>query len=389
MKRAVVILLTVLCCVCMVGCQDIANSNQRKLNEIQDQLNEGFQEPVNTPAPLETTPPPASSTQNAQEQPQEGNGLFGLFQGEQETAPVYRYRMAFVQASNRTEWQDWYRANTNTIEAAAGENEIYLDSRDALNSVALQASAIQQLAMQSEPKFDVVVFAPLRSEARYWDEPLGEIRKTGVYSIVINRPIDSGESLYDAYVGPNFVEQGEAAATWLIDNLVGEEGEKNILVLCGNEDDTLMKTRQDSFEKAIIATPQLKVWQKVYGNDTAIGGKEELEKLLQDENNKIDIVFAHNDEMAIGAIEAINTIEGLESGKDIIVISVGASKAALDAILTGTLNASFESSADVGALVVDVADKLVDNKPVSKHNYLETRTFDINNVKNVYSDRLY
>ena len=114
-----------------------------------------------------------------------------------------------------------------------------------------------------------------------------------------------------------------------------------------------------------------------------------MEAILQEEGAKIYVIFAHTDELAIGAIEAINATESLKSGEDVLVISVGGSKAALDAILTGSLNASVENSAAVGDLVVDVGDNLVAGQAVPNENYLETRVFDIQNVKDGYSDRLY
>lgn len=390
MKRVLAVLLTIFFVVSFAGCQQLANDNARKLNEIQDILTDNaYGREVERPAVTPATAKPAQTSASNSVGNEKRQGIFSFLNALQPTEtkePEYRYHMAFLQSSNRTEWKEWYRANTNTIQAEAGKGGIYLDSRDSLNSMFLQTTAIVQLATQANPKFDVIAVSPLRSEAEYWNEALGEVKKSGAYSIVVNRPIYSDETLYDAYVGPNVVEQGQTAAQWIAEAV--NQGEKNIVVLCGNEGDSVVRERQAAFERSLAETPELKIYRKEYGNDTALGGQESLAKLLED-GAKIDVVFTHNDDLAMGAIAAINAVDGLESGKDILVVSVGASKVAMDAILTGTLNATVENSADVGKKVIEIADKMMAGEKVPKQNYLETNIFDAKNVKDAYAFRIY
>lgn len=403
MKKFLALSLAVLCVCCLWACGNTAQENQQKLNEIQNQLNENAAaqngaategvDAAQSSQSAASTPSPSENVQTATAADSPGQGgsfLTRLLGGEAEEKTPPRYTMAFVQSSMRTEWREWYRANTNTVQAAAGAGNIELFTSDATNSLTLQLAAMDQYATMTDPKCKVVAISPLPAEESYWREVLLDFQANGVHAIIVNQPVNVDASLYSAYVGPDYADQGTKAGEWLLNALGAEAEGLRIAVLCGLEGDAVVESRQSSFEDAVKgAAGESVAFRKVYGDDTAAGGKQSMETLLQEETEGIDVVFAHNDEMAIGAIEAINETEDLKSGVDVMVISVGASKKALDAILTGTMNASVECSPDIGGRVVEVADKLVAGQTVPQDNYLETKIFDGENVKDVYSTRLY
>jgi galactofuranose transport system substrate-binding protein len=123
--------------------------------------------------------------------------------------------------------------------------------------------------------------------------------------------------------------------------------------------------RKKGFEEAIKANPKLKIVRSQTGDFTRAKGKEVMEAFLKAQGKNIDVLFAHNDDMAIGAIQAIEEA-GLKPGKDILVISIDGVKGAFQAMVAGKLNVTVECNPLLGPQLMQLAADVAAGKPVPK-----------------------
>ena len=105
--------------------------------------------------------------------------------------------------------------------------------------------------------------------------------------------------------------------------------------------------RKKGFAEIIAADPRYKIIRSQTGDFTRAKGKEVMEAFLKAEGKKINVLFAHNDDMAIGAIQAIEEA-GLKPGTDITIISIDGVKGAFEAMIAGKLNVTVECSPLLG-----------------------------------------
>jgi galactofuranose transport system substrate-binding protein len=157
-------------------------------------------------------------------------------------------------------------------------------------------------------------------------------------------------------------------------------GKGNIVELTGTSGSSVAMDRQKGFvDKLKEKAPDMKVIASQTGDFARANGQKVMENLLQSEGDKINAVYAHNDEMAIGAINAIKAA-GKVPGKDIIIVSVDGTKDALQAIIDDEMGATVESSPFFGPSVFDVIENLEDGKEVEKEIIIEDRFFDKSNA---------
>ena len=123
--------------------------------------------------------------------------------------------------------------------------------------------------------------------------------------------------------------------------------------------------RKKGFEEIIKTNAKLKISRSQSGDFTRAKGKEVMEAFLKAKDKKIDVLYAHNDDMAIGAIQAIEEA-GLKPGKDIVIISIDGVRGAFEAMLAGKLNVTIECNPMLGPQLMQLARDVVAGKPVEK-----------------------
>ena len=283
---------------------------------------------------------------------------------------------------------DWRVGNTESVRNAitgAGWNIVFDDANQEQHR---QIQAIRDFITQG---VDYIVFAPIVETG--WDAIMQEIREAGIPVVMIDRTIDmpNQEDYYVTWITNNFEDEGIAAAQWLIDYLthVGRIGENiNIVELQGTVGSGPQILRQSGFAATIAAHPNLNISQSQTGNFETELGKTVMESFLARaaaDGTPIDVVYAHNDGMALGAIQAIQEA-GLTPGEDIIIIGIDAVKLAFEAILRGEMNVTVECSPLMGPTVVQVIqDHLAGNTP-PKTIFNNVRVFDetLSRVDNRY-----
>jgi len=138
----------------------------------------------------------------------------------------------------------------------------------------------------------------------------------------------------------------------------------------------------------VIATdPRYQIVRSQTGDFTRAGGKEVMEAFLKAEKN-IDVLFAHNDDMAIGAIQAIEEA-GLKPGKDILIVSIDGVKGAFEAMMAGKLNASIECNPLLGPLLMAAVKDVVAGKAIPKRVVTEESVFTEANAAEAFPSRKY
>lgn len=267
--------------------------------------------------------------------------------------------MGFSQVGAESEWRT---ANTASIKAAAKEAGVTLKFADAQQKQENQVKAIRSFIAQ---KVDVIAFSPVVESG--WDTVLKEAKRAGIPVILTDRAVKvSDASLYVTFIGSDFVEEGRKAARWLLERAAkNANAALNIVELQGTVGSAPAIDRKKGFEEVIKANPKLQIIRSQSGEFTRAKGKEVMESFLKQRDKKIDVLYAHNDDMAIGAIQAIEEA-GLKPGQDIVIISIDGVRGAFEAMKAGKLNVTVECNPLLGPQLMQLAKDVVAKKPVEK-----------------------
>jgi galactofuranose transport system substrate-binding protein len=276
----------------------------------------------------------------------------------------------------------WRTANTKSVQEAAKTAGIELKFSDAQQKQENQIKAIRSYIQQ---KVDVIAFSPVVETG--WDTVLLEAKRANIPVILTDRAVDSEDkTLYKTFLGSDFVTEGKKAGEWLVQNSKGQS-KVNVVELQGTTGAAPAIDRKEGFAEAIKAAPQIKVIASQTGDFTRSGGKQVMEAFLKS-NPDIDVVYAHNDDMGLGAIEAIEAA-GKVPGKDIKIITVDAVHDGMQALADGKINFIVECNPLLGPQLMDLAKKVVAGDSVPKRVVTEETTFDQAQATKVLADRQY
>ncbi|GAB3246937.1 ABC transporter substrate-binding protein [Chitinimonas naiadis] len=288
--------------------------------------------------------------------------------------------LGFAQVGAESEWRS---ANTQSIKEAAPAAGITLKFSDAQQKQENQIKAIRSYIAQ---KVDVIAFSPVVESG--WETVLREAKAAKIPVILTDRAVDvKDDSLYATFIGSDFVEEGRKAGKWLLENYKGK-GDVNIVELQGTVGSAPAIDRKKGFEEVIKADPRFKIIRSQTGDFTRAKGKEVMEAFLKAEGKKINVLYAHNDDMAIGAIQAIEDA-GLKPAKDITIISIDAVKGAFEAMIAGKLNVTIECNPQLGPQLMDAAKKVVAGQSLPKRIETIEGIFPMETAAKVFPTRKY
>jgi len=275
----------------------------------------------------------------------------------------------------------WRTAETQSIRSEAEKRGVKLNFSDAQQKQENQIKALRTFLAQN---VNAIILAPVVETG--WEPVLKEIKKANIPVILVDRGIKvSDESLYTTLIASDFVEEGRMAAAWLGKKL---NGKGNIVELQGTPGAAPAIDRKRGFEDGIKAFPELKIIKSQSGDFTRAKGKEVMEAFLKAEGKNIHAVYAHNDDMALGAIQAIEEA-GLKPGTDIIIVSIDGIKPAFEAMVAGELNCTVECNPLLGPAAFDAIDAILAGKQVPKKTIVKDEIFDQSVAKNVIATRQY
>ncbi|WP_437572814.1 ABC transporter substrate-binding protein [Sorangium sp. So ce542] len=289
--------------------------------------------------------------------------------------------LGFSQIGAESEWRT---ANTKSIEEAAKAAGIELKFSDAQQKQENQIKAIRSFIAQ---KVDVIAFSPVVETG--WEPVLREAKAAKIPVILTDRAVDTkDDSLWVTFMGSDFVEEGRRAAKWLVEKTKDQQGTVNIVELQGTVGSAPAIDRKKGFEEIIKDKPNFKIIRSQTGDFTRAKGKEVMEAFLKAEGKNINVLYAHNDDMAIGAIQAIEEA-GMKPGQDILIISIDAVKGAFEAMMAGKLNVTVECSPLLGPQLMSAVNDLVAGKTLPKRIVTEEGVFPMETAAAEFPKRKY
>ncbi|MCC8165512.1 MAG: ABC transporter substrate-binding protein [Planctomycetes bacterium] len=270
----------------------------------------------------------------------------------------------------------WRTANTDSIKGEAAKRGINLVFSDAQQKQENQIKAVRSFIAQ---EVDVIGLPPLVNSG--WEPVLREARDAGIPVILADRTVDtSDDSLYVSFIGSNFIQEGENAGNWLVRELMGRYGEVSgeVFELVGTVGAAPAIDRKAGFEKVIANHPHLNIVKSQSGDFTRAKGKEVMEAFIKSPEwgrASRKIIFGHNDDMVLGAIQALEEA-GINPGTECILIGVDGIADAFEAIAQGKMHCTVECNPLIGPQFYDMVEALVAGKEIPKIVYSIEGTYD-------------
>jgi ABC-type sugar transport system substrate-binding protein len=267
--------------------------------------------------------------------------------------------IGFSQVGAESEWRT---ANTASIKESAKKEGVNLKFADAQQKQENQVKAIRSFIAQ---KVDVIAFSPVVESG--WETVLREAKAAKIPVILTDRAVNvTDKSLYVTFIGSDFVEEGRNAARWLVQHAAKNPGKTyNIVELQGTVGSAPAIDRKAGFAEIIKGKQGMNIIRSQTGDFTRAKGKEVMEAFLKAQGKDINVLYAHNDDMAIGAIQAIEEA-GMKPGKDILVISIDGVKGAFEAMMAGKMNVTIECNPQLGPQLMQAARDVVAGKALPK-----------------------
>lgn len=299
--------------------------------------------------------------------------------------------MGFSQIGAESEWRT---ANTESVKQAAKDAGIELQFSDAQQKQENQIKAIRSFIAQG---VDIIAFVPIVETG--WDTVLKEAKDAKIPVIVVDRDVKlADDSLYVAKIGTDSVKEGQNVFKWLDEymkknNKTPRAGgdQFQVVVLEGTVGSSVAIRRQEGFKDAMAKSEDGKkfnILASQTGEFTRQKGQEVMESFLKSDRDKIDVLFAHNDDMALGAIQAIEAA-GLQPGKDITIVSIDGVKGIFQAMIDGKANCTVECNPLQGPLLMETAKKILNGEKVEKLVYVDEGIFPADVAAKTLPERKY
>ena len=261
--------------------------------------------------------------------------------------------VGFAQTGSESGWRS---ANTESLkEALSEENGFELIFNAADNKQEAQIAAVRSFINQG---VDAIVIAPITVDG--WDDVLTEAKDAGIPVILEDRTVSASDDLYASWVGLDFEQEGKTAGEWAVENADGS----NLVILEGTTGSSAALDRATGWGAATDGSG-INVLDSQTGDFTRDGGKKVMEGFLQKYGSEINLLFAHNDDMGLGALDAI-TAAGLVPGTDIKIVTIDAVHDGMQALADGKFNFIVECNPLLGEKVADLVKKVVAGEDVPK-----------------------
>lgn len=290
--------------------------------------------------------------------------------GEKETDGGDKIRVGFSQMDNNGAWRV---VETEDMKAVAEERGYELVYADAQSQTSKQLSDIEDLVAQG---VDYLVIAP--KETTGLERGLEAAKEAGIPVILIDRSHEGvpGED-YVTYIASDFVYQGYECGQALAEALGGEG---KIVVIEGQPGGSDAIERQEGFDQAMEEYPDMEIIASQPGEYSRSKAQSVMESYLQTYGDEIDGVYSHDDEMAQGAITAIEAY-GLKAGEDIKIVGIDGQKSAIQAIIDGKMTAVVTCSPRFGTIVFDTIERIMAGEEIEEYIQLEDYVIDSSNAE--------
>jgi simple sugar transport system substrate-binding protein len=276
---------------------------------------------------------------------------------------------------------NWRTAETRSMREEAERRGIHLRIADAQMRQENQIKALRGFIAQ---KVDAIVLAP--KEKNGWEPVLREVKEAGIPLVLVDRGVAvSDEGLYATLIASDFVEEGRMAARWLVE---ASGGTCNVVELQGTVGSDPAIERRNGFLEVLAQHQGMSVLRSQSAEFTRSRGKEVMEAFIKAEGKRIQAVYAHNDDMALGAIQALEEA-GMRPGRDVLVVSIDGIRDAFEAMAAGKLNATVECNPLLGPLAFDALERILRGEPVEKRVVVKDRLFTADQAAAELPNRKY
>jgi len=301
-----------------------------------------------------------------------GSSTVALSAGLPTLAVQERYKVGFAQMESNNPWRIAETKSFNDTAESCGWDLI---STDAAGSAAKQVADVDSMIAQGID----VLFLPPREEKPLIPAVM-KAAAAGIPTFLIDRSVDPavakpGEH-FVSFLGSDFIDQGRRVAEWTLENF---EGEKGVIVeLEGTTGSSPANDRRKGFDDVMAATDNMEIVASQSGDFARDKGRQVMETLLQ-AHPDVNIVYAHNDEMAIGAIQALE-LAGRKPGEDVLIVSIDGTRDALKAIVAGKMGVTVESSPFFGPLACETMKRYAAGEEIEHWVQVEDRIFTKDNA---------
>ena len=287
------------------------------------------------------------------------------------------YKVGFAQTESNNPWRI---AETQSMKDAAANCKWDLVYTDAAGSAAKQVADVESMIAQ---KVDVIVLAP--REEKPLIPAVMKAKRAGIPVILIDRNVDQNVALagrdYVTFIGSDFIDQGRRAGEWLI-KAVG--GKATIVELEGTTGSSPANDRKKGFDDIVKKQPGMKIVASQSGDFSRDKGRQVMQTLLQ-AHPGLTAVYAHNDEMAVGAIAALEAA-GKKPGQDVTVVSIDGTKDALTAIVAGKMGATVQSSPFFGPISCETVKRYAKGEKIEPWVKVSDKFYDKSNAQASMAD---
>ncbi|MDR2758222.1 MAG: ABC transporter substrate-binding protein, partial [Spirochaetaceae bacterium] len=262
--------------------------------------------------------------------------------------------------------------NTRSVQEAAAEAGIQLLFSNAEQKQENQIKAIRSFIAY---QVDVIAFVPIVADG--WDNVLQEAKDAGIPVLVTDRKINvKDESLYAGFIGTDSIEEGRNAGRFLLEKFrdrLGRGEPVRIVELSGTVGSSPAVGRAEGFREIIESYPQFQIVFSESGDFLRSKGYELMRAVL-DTHRDIDAIFSHNDGMTLGILDAMKERE-LKPGVDIVIVTIDAEQAAIDALSRGELNCVIECNPKQGPMIMELALALARGEQIEPLIHVEEQVF--------------
>lgn len=272
---------------------------------------------------------------------------------------------------------DWRTANTASFKETAGELGVRLIFSDAQQKQENQISAMRSCIQQ---EVDVIGLPPVVEDG--WEAVLQEAQDAGIPVIIVDRSVTADESLYASHIGSDMVLEGQRSADEM--NRLLPDGGK-IVELSGTTGSGAAVGRAEGFRMNL--NDNIEIIDSQTGNFTTAEGKPVMEAFLKKYGDEIDGAFIHNDNMAIGAVEAMKAA-GLEPG-DIVIVSVDGTRGGFQLMMDGWVQADVECNPLLGPQVYEMALDLMNGEEISREVLTDETVYYPDEAEELLPSRKY
>ena len=234
----------------------------------------------------------------------------------------------------------WREASNDSIHTAARDFNVDLTVSYSPLSLEIQKQQVRDFIAQ---KMDVIVISPVVADG--WEDVLSEARAAGIPVLLLDRMADVSEDLYTSFIGADFEEEGRRCAKWLLSEV--PEGEVRIFELRGTDGSSPAAGRKSGFESALAGEDRMRIVRSECGDFSREEGYRIVSALLASRPCDFDVIYAHNDDMALGAADALKE-HGIRPGTDVLLVSIDGGSAALTALQKGEHNCVVECNPLLG-----------------------------------------